>query len=155
MTDENHTPDELAASTVSAAAAAVAEAGRSPQSIAAAFVALAKREEQEGPKAAEFIVGFCRSFDEGVRKFTDKICGFLEEPVCRGRLDLATRLLSEHNFSVDLVRAVLLNIPRQSALEARMAEAAREPTVGGPAGAPRDPGRGWAAAVAKANEKLH
>jgi hypothetical protein len=64
-------------------------------------------------------------------------------------------LLSEHNYSVDLVREILLNVPRQSALEARMAAAAAEPCVGAPFGAAPDPGDTWSKAVANANKKLH
>jgi hypothetical protein len=157
MNDVTYSEAELAASNVVEACVAVRAAGRSDAAVAAAMVALAEHPEidpstQEG---AHFVVGAAAGYDKGRMNVVAQVTAFLERPECRGRLDLATRLIVEHNHNYELVSSILLNIPRQSALEARMAAASAEPTVSGPAGVPRDPGQSWAAAVAKANEKLH
>jgi hypothetical protein len=153
--DENLTQAELAASNVVEACVAVRAAGRSYAAVTAAMVALAEHPEidpttQEG---AHFVVGAAVGYDKGRMNVVAQVTAFLERPECRGRLDLATKLIIEHNHNYELISSILLNIPRQSALEARMAAASAEPTVGAPFGAAPDPSAGWRRAVDAANRK--
>jgi len=156
MTDEiTYTTAEEAASNAVEAVAAANAAGRSDEAIVHAMTSLAGRADIDPntPYAARYVVSAAAGYDWGFKNRVEQVTAFLERPECRGRLDLATKLIIEHDHNYELVSSILLNIPRQSALEARMAQAANEPTVGQPFGAAPDPNAGWKRAVDATNKK--